>query len=237
VRNGVFITGTGTDVGKTVVTRALARALSRRGLKIAAVKPVESGIARRPGEKHPTDAAALRAAAGSIVSDDDICAYLLDDPVSPHLAAARQGVRIDPARIGAMLERASTAHDLVLAEASGGLLVPLSGELLYADLIAKVGLPLVVVAPNALGAINATLLTLEAARSRGIEVLGVVLSGSPKAELGNAEAIGRFGRTRLLGLLPTVVPPDDERLADAAEAHLDLDVIAAYARPQTGRPA
>jgi dethiobiotin synthetase len=230
VRNGVFIAGTGTDVGKTVVTRALARALTRRGLRIAAVKPVESGIARRPGEKHPTDAAALRAAANSIASDDDVCAYLLDDPVSPHLAAARQGVRIDHARIEALLERASAAHDLVLVEAAGGLLVPLSDELLYADLIAETGLPLLVVAPNALGAISATLLTLEAARARCIEVLGVVLNGSPKAELGNAEAIGRFGRTRLIGLYPIVEPPHDDRLADAAEAHLDLDVIAAYAK-------
>jgi len=234
MRHCVFIAGTGTDVGKTVLTRALARALSRRGLRVAAVKPVESGIARRPGEACATDAAALRAAAGTDVSDDDVCAYLLDDPVSPHLAASRQGIRIKASRIEALIERAEAAGDLVLAEASGGLLVPLSDELLYADLIAKTGLPLVVVAPNALGAINATLLTLEAARSRGIDVLGVVLNGSPKADLGNAEAIARFGRVRLLGLFPTVAPVDDDHLADAAEAHLNLDVIAAYARSKPG---
>jgi len=230
VRNGVFIAGTGTDVGKTVLTRALARALSRRGLRIAAVKPAESGVARRPGERYPTDAAALRAAAGSTAADDDVCAYLLDEPVSPHLAAARQGIHIDAARIEALLERASAAHDLVLVEASGGLLVPLSDELLYADLIAKTGLPLVVVAPNALGAINATLLTLEAARARGIELLGAVLNGSPRSDFGNADAIARFGRTRILGLYPTVTPPEDDALADAAEAHLNLDVIAEFAR-------
>jgi len=233
MRHGVFIAGTGTDVGKTVLTRALARALSRRGLRVAAVKPVESGVARRPGEAHATDAAALRAAARTDVSDDDVCAYLLDDPVSPHLAASRQGIRIEARRIEALIERAEAASDLVLAEASGGLLVPLSDELLYADLIAKTGLPLVIVAPNALGAINATLLTLEAARSRGIDLLGVVLNGSPKTDLGNAEAIARFGRVRLLGLFPTVAPLDDERLADAAEAHLDLDVIAMYARSKS----
>lgn len=230
MRGCVCIAGTGTDVGKTIVTRALARALSRRGLRIAAVKPVESGVARRPGEAHPTDAASLRAAAGSSAPDGDICAYLLDVPVSPHLAASMQGVRIDPARIAALLERASAAHDLVLVEASGGLLVPLADELLYADLIARTGMPLVVVAPNALGAINATLLTLEAARARGIEIVGVVLNGSPKGDFGNADAIARFGRTRILGLFPTVAPPKDERLADAAEAHLDIDAIAAFAQ-------
>jgi dethiobiotin synthase len=233
MRHGVFIAGSGTDVGKTAVTRALARALSRRGLRVAAVKPVESGIARRPGEAHLTDAAALRAAAGTAARDGDVCAYLLDDPVSPHLAAARQGIRIEASRIEALIERAEAGSDLVLAEASGGLLVPLSDELLYADLIARTGLPVIVVAPNALGAINATLLTLEAARSRGIALLGVVLNGSPKVELGNAEAISRFGRTRIIGLFPTVTPADDDRLADAAEAHLDLDAIAALARDRT----
>lgn len=232
MRRGAFVAGSGTGVGKTIVTRALARALSRRGLRVAAVKPVESGVARRPGEAHATDAAALRAAAGIDAADADVCAYLLDDPVSPHLAAARQGIRIDPRRLEALIAGAEARSDLALAEAAGGLLVPLADDLLYAELIARTGLPVIVVAPNALGAINQTLLTLEAARSRGIGLLGVVLNGTPTADFGNAEAIVRFGGARLLGLFPTVAPPDDERLADAAEAHLDLDAIAALARPR-----
>ena len=101
--------------------------------------------------------------------------------------------------------------------------MPLSDTLLYGDLIAKSGFGLVIVAPNVLGTINATLQTIEAARSRSIEVIGVVLNQTPPTELGNAEAIARHGAVRILGELPTVDAADTDALADAAERAIDLD--------------
>jgi dethiobiotin synthetase len=234
VRRGVFVTGTGTGVGKTAVTRGVVRALARGGASVAALKPVESG-AKGSGEPR-SDAEALKAASGWGASLGDVCAYSLAAPVSPHLAAAREGVRIDPARLDALLRRAEAAAELVIAEGAGGLLVPLSADLLYADFIASTGYGLVVVAPNALGAIHAALSTVEAARARGIDVRGVILNGSPEADLDNAGAIARFGRVRILGCFPMVDASDDEALADAAEASLDLGAISRSSRRPRSTP-
>jgi dethiobiotin synthetase len=235
VRRGVFVTGTNTGVGKTFVARGLVRALVRRGVNVAALKPVESGFAEAGAGGERSDAAALLRASGRPGLIEDVCAYRLAAPVSPHLAAARDGVRIDPERIDAMLRRAEGSSEFVIAEGAGGLLVPLSDDLLTADFVARLGYRLLIVAPNALGAIHAALATVEAARSRGIEVLGVVLNGTPAADFGNAAAIERFGRVRILGVFPTVTGADDA-LADAAAAHLDLDEISRSSRPPRSNP-
>jgi dethiobiotin synthetase len=224
LRRGVFVTGTGTGVGKTTVTRGVVRALVRRGVNVAALKPVESGV-KDVGDRS-SDAAVLMRSSGWGETFDDVCAYRLDDSVSPHLAARRQGVRIDPERLHALLRRAGKSADLVIAEGAGGLLVPLSDDLLYADFIATTGYRILIVAPNALGAIHATLATVEAARTRGIEAIGVVLNGTPQTDFDNAAAIERFGRVRILGCFPTVgANDDDDLLADAAEASIDLRAL------------
>ena len=236
MRRGVFVTGTGTGVGKTAVTRGVVRALRRRGVDVAALKPVESGFAEAGEDGAGSDAAALLRASGRPGSLEDVCAYRLREPVSPHLAAARDGVRIDPARIDALLRRAEATADLVVAEGAGGLLVPLNDDLLAADLFARTGYRALIVARNELGAIHAALSTVEAARSRGLEVIGVVLNGTPAADFGNAAAIERFGRVRILGCFPTVDADDDDALADAAEAHVDLEEISRSSRPRRSSP-
>jgi len=217
----IFVSGTDTGVGKTVVARAIVRALVRQGVDVVVAKPVESGA-----DPTPADALALRAAACSDDSLDAICPFRFPDPVSPHLAAARVGARIDGEAILALLARLADGHELVVAEGAGGLLVPLADDLLYADVIARSGYRLLVVAPDVLGTINATLLTLEAARARGIEVAGVVLNRTPPADLGNAEAIAAHGRVPILGRLPSCADPDDDdALADLAERNLDLGAL------------
>lgn len=220
----VFVTGTDTEVGKTIVARAITRAAARRGLKVRAIKPVESGAPIVDGRPSPLDARALAEAAEGPGAEPAF-AYGLRDPVSPHLAAARDGVEIEPAPILALLEDAERGADVVIAEGAGGLMVPLSRTLLFADVIARTGYRLVIVAPNVLGTINATLLTIEAARARRIPLAGVILNGTPATDLGNADAIFSFGKTRILGEMPTAKELDDESLADLAEAHLDLDQL------------
>lgn len=220
---GIFVTGTDTGVGKTVVTRALVRAFVRRALNVGAVKPVESGADRVGGKIVPPDAAALRKASGKAWRLDAAYAFAFPDPVSPHLAAFRAGETIAADPILDLIERQASESDLVIAEGAGGLLVPLSPSLLYADVIAASGFCLVIVAPNLLGAINHTLLTLEAARSRKIDVAGVILNRTPKADFGNAEAIRHHGRVCILGEFPTFETDDDDVLASLAEAHLNLD--------------
>ncbi|MCU0660796.1 MAG: dethiobiotin synthase [Myxococcota bacterium] len=221
----IFVTGNGTEVGKTVVTRALARAAKRRGLKVVALKPVESGAVLEEGQWRGADAMAIAKAASLDVGKCPNNVYCLRDPVSPHLAAQRQNVTIEPREILALLERYRESHDLLLAEGAGGLLVPLGDDVLQADVYAQAGFDAIVVAKDELGAINATLLTLEALRRRGIKTRGVILNRSRGDDWGNWTAIERHGKTPVLGALPELFQADDEELADLAESSLRLEEI------------
>ncbi len=223
MKTGIFITGTNTEVGKTVVARALVRAFVRQGLEVAAVKPVESGARRVNGRLVPADATDLLRASGRSTDVSDVCAYCFADPVSPHLAARRVGETIEAGPILALLERQGQGADLVVAEGAGGLLVPLSDTLLYADLIARTGFGLIIVSPDVLGTINATLLTIEAARARKIPIRGVILNRTSPVDLGNAEAIAVHGKVTVLGSFPDMPDADDDTLARLALSQINLD--------------
>ncbi len=219
----LFVTGTDTDIGKTVVTRALIGAFSRRGLKVNVAKPVESGAKMLDGQLVPQDALALARASGCTTGLEKVCAYCFPDPVSPHLAAARVNKTIEAEPILSLLQKQAEGVDVVLAEGAGGLLVPLSDTLLMADIVARAGFSLIIVAPNVLGTINTTLLTIEAARHRNINTKGVILNRTPEADLGNASAIAKNGKLPIIGEFPTATPIDDNTLAELAEDRLDLD--------------
>ncbi|MCP4599826.1 MAG: dethiobiotin synthase [Proteobacteria bacterium] len=221
----IYITGTNTEVGKTVVARALVRAFVRRGLNVAAVKPIESGAERVDGRLVPADASALIRALGQDIDLDDVCTYCFPDPVSPHLAASRVEEEIEAEPILALLERTAQTADVVVAEGAGGLLVPLSDDLLYADLIARTGFDLVIVSPDILGTINSTLLTIEAAKTRGIPIKGVILNRTSQSDLGNAEAIHQHGQVPILGKFPNAPDADDDKLADLAEENIELEAL------------
>jgi dethiobiotin synthase len=217
---GFFVTGTGTGVGKTVVTRALTGALIDLGRRAVALKPIESGVT---GE--PEDATALGRVASPPLAAREVSLYTFRAPVSPHLAAAREGLRIEKESVLRFLAKWSEQAEIVIAEGAGGLLVPLSESLTYGDLIAETRFELIIVAPNVLGAINATLLTIEAARTRRIPILGVILNGTPEADLGNREAIIIHGRVPVLGEFPRVEPPRSRLLAETAVKSVDLDAL------------
>lgn len=182
---GVFVTGTDTDVGKTVVSAVLARAWDADYWK-----PVQTGRAESEG-----DTATVARLAGLPPERLHPPAYALARPVSPHLAAADEGARIDLSPI-ALPQSARR----IVVEGAGGALVPLNERETMIDLMVRLALPVVVVAPNRLGAISQTLLTLEALRARGLAVLGVVLTGAPFAD--NRAAIEAHGRVCILAELP-----------------------------------
>ena len=196
---GVFVTGTDTGVGKTVAAACLACAW-RAGYW----KPVQTGMAT--GDD---DTATVVALAGVPTEHVYAPAYALQAPLSPHAAAELEGVSITMN----MIAPPQTAHPLVV-EGAGGLFVPLNDREFMIDLMAKLALPILLVARSTLGTINHTLLSLAALRSRGLPVAGVVLNGPPNA--GNRAAIERFGQVRVLAELPRVDPLDNaavERLA------------------------
>ena len=206
---GVFVTGTGTEVGKTVVAAVIARTHAAAGEAVAVFKPAVSGL---DGAGEP-DHALLRRAARSQQSDDEIAPYRYGAPVSPHLGAELEGERIDPARLREAALGAASRGDLLVCEGVGGFLVPLTLGYLVRDLARDLGVPIVMAAAPGLGTINHSLLTLEAIRAVGLEVTAVVLTPWPAepgvVESSNREAIRRLGQVRV-EVLPRVELADPE---------------------------
>ena len=196
---GVFVTGTDTEVGKTVVASAIAATLAAAGERVSVFKPAVTGLDETDGPA--ADHERLRAAARSSQPAWDVAPYRLGPPVSPHLAAAAAGERVDPYRLLAAARRAACAGDVLVAEGVGGLLVPLSGTYLVRDLAADLGMPVVIAARPGLGTINHTLMTVECARQAGLQVAAVVLTPWPAVpgamERSNRETIARLGRVEV----------------------------------------
>lgn len=194
---GVFVTGTGTEVGKTVVAAVLARTLAAEGKRVAVFKPAVTGLE----EEGETDHALLRRASGSSQSDEEIAPYRYGPPASPHLAAALTGEEIEPEQLREGAREAAASADAIVCEGVGGLLVPLSPTYLVRDLAADLGYPLVIVASPGLGTINHTLLTLEAARATGLEIAAVVLNPWPdepsEIESDNRKTIAELRQVRV----------------------------------------
>jgi dethiobiotin synthetase len=198
--SGVFVTGTGTEVGKTVVAAVAAHTLAADGAGVAVFKPCVTGL----DEGGEGDHELLRRAAGSSQSDEEIAPYRYGPPASPHLAAAMAGEEIEPARLRAAAERAAASADTVVCEGVGGLLVPLAGAYLVRDLAVELGYPLAIAAAPGLGTINHTLLTIAVARGAGLEVAAVVLTPWPaepsEVERSNRETIAALGEVEVLTL-------------------------------------
>lgn len=226
---GLFVTGTDTGVGKTVVAGAIAAALRVRGDRVAAFKPVVTGLDEAVDPAWPRDHELLGGAAGMAAAD--VAPHTFGPPVSPHLAAELAGEALDfdalvaAARAAAPEPRPGRRPPILVAEGVGGLLVPLTPERTVRDLAAALGLPLVVAARPGLGTISHTLLTLEAARAAGLRIAGVVLTPWPAhpsvMERSNRATIERLGEVRVSTLreLPNGAPAT---LA-AAGAALPLD--------------
>ncbi len=195
----IVVTGTDTGIGKTVAAAAIARRLGA-----AYWKPVQAGL------DEATDSETVARLAGVEVLPE---AYRLTTPCSPHRAAQIDGVTIDPASL-------TPPPGRLVIEGAGGALVPLTRDVLFADLFARWRLPVVIVARTALGTINHSLLTVEALRSRGVPIAGMLFVGDEVAD--SQATICAIGQVRSLGRLPRLDPLTPETL-QAAAATLDLD--------------
>lgn len=221
---GVFITGTDTGVGKTVVGCALVRALRARGVDVGVAKPVESGCSPGPdGALLPADATALREATGNADSLESVCPFRFAAPLAPALAAQHAGASPTLDSLTEAVRAVGARHAFTVVEGAGGLLVPLSGDALVVDLIAALGLPVLIVARSGLGTQNHSLLTLEALRHRDLEVAAVVMNdgaGSVDGDPSRAEngtIVSSLGEVHVVGPLPHV-PDPGVALATALEA-------------------
>lgn len=202
----LFVTGTDTGVGKTLVAAALARYASRCGRRVGVMKPCETGVSD-PSELG-TDGKLLRWAAASEDDNRLISPYRFATPLSPAQAAEQVGVKIDPGVIVDACRKVSQGKELLLVEGAGGLMVPIRGGYLMADLVRQLQLPLLVVSRPTLGTINHTLLTIFAAHSMELPVAGFIINRMP-ANPGSAEGeaphlLASLASADLLGVLPEV---------------------------------
>lgn len=175
---GLFITGTGTDVGKTYVTALIARALIASGHRVGVYKPVASGCRREEGHLVCDDAVTLWQAAGRPGLLEHVCPQRFAAPLAPHLAARAEQKLVDASLLRRGVDFWTQQSDIVLVEGAGGLMSPVTEDEYVADVALDFGFPLVVVAPNILGTIHQTLTTLIAAATfrEGLAVAGVVLN-------------------------------------------------------------
>ncbi len=185
----VFVTGTDTGIGKTVVAAGIAAAAARRGVNVGVMKPVATGGSRQGPRVIGDDALLLKSASG--VSDplpliNPVC---FETAASPHLAARVARRPVDIGRLVKGYRLLAGLHEAMVVEGIGGLMVPLADRYFVADLVQRLGLPLLIVARPALGTINHTTLTVLAARQYGIPVLGIVLNTATKSRAGVVERL------------------------------------------------
>ena len=212
----------------------IAAALRQSGCRVGVFKPSETGCLPGPdGQLQANDALRLRFFAGSALDLRTICPYPLREPLAPLLAARHEGVRIDVDEICRIHASIAAAHDLTLIEGAGGLLVPLAPGVTFADLAARLAVPLLVVVGSRLGAINHALLTMRYARSMGLHVLGYIVNFlKPEADLAertNIEVLADWLGPPL-GVIDYVAdlcmtPSCRQQLADVFTTRLQLDAL------------
>jgi len=208
---GIFVTGTDTGIGKTVVSAALVCALRGRE-KVCYWKPIQTGI------EEDNDTETVRKLANC--AEDEIFdkGFRLEKPLSPHLSARLANVEIT---VEKTLDFVKADERFWIVEGAGGVLVPLNKNELVIDLIKALDLPVLIVARSGLGTINHTLLTLEALRDRDLKIFGVIMNGSPDEE--NQKAIGHFGNAAVLAQMPKFEKIDPGCLNDWAKYLSGID--------------
>jgi dethiobiotin synthetase len=203
---GIFITGTDTAVGKTLIAAGLAAALTEQGIDVGVMKPLESGAPSFGSAPIPRDALYLKEITGVIDDLNLINTYCFHAPLAPGIAAEREGVEIDLKRIKTQYEKLNARHQFMVVEGAGGLLVPVAEGVLLPELIKLLELPLFLVARSNLGTINHILLSLFYCQEEGLVVKGVIMNKSnadaDSSEESNARVVTQFSGVPVLGSFP-----------------------------------
>ncbi len=206
---GIFVTGTDTGIGKTIVSAALMNAL-REKERVCYWKPVQTGI------EEDNDTETVRALANCSAEEIHDQGFRLEKPLSPHFSARLANVEITIEKI--LNFNNKTENKFYIVEGAGGILVPLNENDLMIDLMKELNLPVLIVSRSGLGTINHTLLTIEALRNRKLEILGVVMNGEPNLE--NKKAIEHYSNVRVLAEMPKFEKLEKEELAEWSKNNL-----------------
>ena len=216
MKQGYFITGTDTGVGKTLIACALLHAFAKSGKSVAGMKPVVAGCEQSQQGLIYEDVEALLAASTVAVPRDVANPYALMEPIAPHIAAQRAGTQLDLAQMVSAYRELQQSAELVIVEGAGGFKVPLTDEEDTADLAQRLGLPIIMVVGMRLGCLNHALLTAQAIQSKGLQLVGWVANRIDPAMAvfdENVQALEKRLPAPLLGIIPHYPSPDARIIA------------------------
>jgi len=235
VIKAIFVTGTDTGIGKTVVSASLAAFLSlEEHLDVGVMKPFESGVPKTDSSQTMRDASLLKKASGSADTILDINPYTFEAPLAPEIAARLEDTVIDIDVLTRQFDNLANRHDVLIVEGAGGVLVPIKRGFFFADLIKAWDIPAIIVSRLGLGTINHTLLTTLLLRSMGISVGGVILNdtdgATDPAVKTNPELLREYLNVPLLGIFPYLKEfaahaIDREFLAQTFARHIDSEIV------------
>jgi dethiobiotin synthetase len=234
---GYFITGTDTEIGKTLAAAALILRLRQSGQEVIGFKPVVAGTYTNPlGLKCNEDLETLRLASGTDLSNDAICPYILDEPAAPHLVSGSSGVTLKLNEMTQSFENLSSHFESVVVEGAGGFLVPINETEGLNDFAQRIGLPVILVVGMRLGCLNHALLTVQAVKAHGLELAGWIANQidpfmSRQAE--NLESLKSRIDAPFLGLIPHL----SHELKKADHSHYSWSTIEFAAQQLTLPPS
>lgn len=233
---GIFITGTDTNIGKTVIAAGLAGALKNKGYDVGVMKAVQSGAGIRNGKLYSPDAEFMMRVIKTKDEMELVCPYLMKEAMAPGPAAEIEGRDIDISVIKTAFMELEKGHDLVVVEGAGGIAVPVKKKFLISDLIKYLDIPAIIVARAGLGTINHTILTIEYAKRSGIKIVGVIINDYKGGivEEENPGIINELTGIPILGIIPNDPAICSERgfpenIVNLVEMNVDLDRIINFA--------
>jgi len=224
---GVFVTGTDTDVGKTVVAAGIAGAMRRDGIDVGVMKPIATGVPRKNSIKS-ADAELLAKLSGSKDPDDEINPVFLPLPASPFAASKILDIDVKLESIFSAFRRLSEKHGFVVVEGIGGIMVPIRKDYFVIDMIKEMKLPVLIVSRAALGTLNHTLLTVKACKESGLDISGVVINGlrsNSKVETTVGEIIHELTGVFVIGNIPFVENLNTNDIVDLVSKHMKYDLL------------
>lgn len=229
---GIFITGTDTNVGKTVIAAGLAGALKNKGHSIGVMKSIQSGAGIRNGKLYSPDAELMTKVIENKDEMELICPYLLKEAMAPGIAAEIEGINIDIDTIKNIYIELEKRYDFVIVEGAGGIAVPVKKRFLISDLIKYIDIPAIIVAYAGLGTINHTVLTIEYARKSGIKIIGIIINNyiGGSVEDKNPGIINELTGIPILGIIPNDPSICSEKgvpgnVVSLVETNVDIDRI------------
>lgn len=219
-----FITGTDTEIGKSMVSATLLEAFAAQGKRAAGMKPIAAGAVWTGKAWHNDDVALITASSNVFIEPNLVCPYLLQEAAAPHIAAGLEGVSFDLPLIERCLQQIRAQSDVTIVEGVGGFYVPLTETESAADLAVKLGLPVILVVGMRLGCISHALLTVEAVQARGLKLAGWVANQIDPAMThiaANLQALASRIPAPLLGHIPHLIPADPKMAVE----HLDIELL------------